>query len=139
MSQATKICSMCKKELHITEFNVDRSASDGLQAGCRSCHIEYKAEYEKTNKSVVAQRLSTYKWEFSNKEKKKAHRIVETAIKNGDLIPESCEVCSSLKVEAHHEDYSYPFKVNWLCRQHHRERHQEINKYYLNNPQLILI
>ena len=32
------------------------------------------------------------------------------------------------KAEAHHEDYSRPLDVVWLCSLHHHRRHAEINR-----------
>jgi hypothetical protein len=29
----------------------------------------------------------------------------------------------TVKAEAHHDDYSKPFEVRWLCRMHHRAVH----------------
>ena len=140
MTQAIKRCSRCEvPDLPITDFNKSIDAADGLQSICRNCHIEYKSEYEKKHISIAAQRLSTTKWNHSNKIKRKAHRLVKQAIKSGDLIRCPCEVCNAVKTEAHHEDYSKPLEVNWLCRNHHRARHMEINEYFENNPQLILI
>jgi len=130
---------MCKNLLHITEFNLAKSTHDGLQPGCRKCHAEYKIGYEKTTKSIIAQKLSTIKWQLSNKDKKQVHRIVQQAIKSGQLIKQPCEVCSSIRSEAHHEDYNEPLEVNWLCRKHHQVRHKEINEYLEMNPQLMLI
>jgi len=68
MAQATKICSMCKNTLHITAFNICSAAHDGLQGGCRNCHVKYKIEYEKTAKSILAQRISTFKWQSTNED-----------------------------------------------------------------------
>ena len=39
----------------------------------------------------------------------------------GVLVPKPCEVCGDEKVEKHHDDYSKPLQVRWLCKQHHRE------------------
>lgn len=44
-------------------------------------------------------------------------------IKRGVLIRRPCEVCGSLSVEAHHDDYATSDVVRWLCRPHHREHH----------------
>ena len=47
------------------------------------------------------------------------------AISNGLLVKGACERCGDMKVHAHHEDYSRPLDVNWLCPLHHSERHRE--------------
>lgn len=44
------------------------------------------------------------------------------ALRRGELIKTPCEVCKNPAVEAHHDDYRSPLKINWLCRIHHRER-----------------
>ena len=56
----------------------------------------------------------------------RAHAAVAKAIKDGNIIKQPCEVCKSEDAEAHHEDYSKPLDVRWLCRSHHRQRHMEI-------------
>ena len=46
-------------------------------------------------------------------------------IKQGILIKDTCKVCGTNEnVEAHHEDYSKPLEIIWLCRNHHREHHK---------------
>jgi hypothetical protein len=52
-------------------------------------------------------------------EKVKAHRIVYNAVKSGELKRLPCWICGALKVEAHHEDYSKPLEVIWVCNKHH--------------------
>jgi len=59
----------------------------------------------------------------NNKTKAKARSLVHSAIKAGTLAPQPCEVCGSMEVHAHHEDYSKPLDVRWLCNVHHGKEH----------------
>jgi len=43
-------------------------------------------------------------------------------VKRGSVVKATCEVCGSVEVQGHHDDYSKPLEVHWLCRQHHLER-----------------
>lgn len=49
--------------------------------------------------------------------KGRAARLVFFAVKAQELIPQPCEICgsSSQFTQAHHQDYSKPYDVNWLC------------------------
>lgn len=63
------------------------------------------------------------------------YRCVTKAIAEGSLVPQPCEVCSSMPilangnrgVQAHHDDYTKPLEVRWLCSKHHAEWHR-LNK-----------
>jgi len=57
--------------------------------------------------------------------KESARRMVGRAIKKGILIKQICEVCGNDNVDAHHEDYTQPLKVMWLCKLHHMRLHAE--------------
>lgn len=52
-----------------------------------------------------------------------ARKAVRAAIAAGHLVRQPCEVCAAEKVQAHHDDYSKPLDVRWLCRPHHDEHH----------------
>lgn len=54
-------------------------------------------------------------------QKARAHGAVSYAVRAGWLKRLPCEVCGSEKSEAHHDDYSKPLEVRWLCLPHHRE------------------
>ena len=56
-------------------------------------------------------------------EKSKARELVASAIRNKSLVKEPCIICGDINSFAHHEDYSKPLDVIWLCRKHHREKH----------------
>ena len=63
-------------------------------------------------------------WAKRNKEKRYAQSCVASALKKGALKKRPCEKCSCKKVDAHHDDYTKPLKVRWLCRKHHLELHR---------------
>jgi hypothetical protein len=48
--------------------------------------------------------------------------------RDGRLTPQPCERCGREDTHGHHEDYSKPLDVNWLCPPCHGERHREINE-----------
>lgn len=52
-----------------------------------------------------------------------SHSAVARAVKNGVLIRKPCCMCGSIMSVAHHDDYSMPLDVMWLCTIHHKSRH----------------
>lgn len=61
----------------------------------------------------------------ANRQKDNARCAVADAIRRGKITPPlRCEKCEVGKPEAHHEDYSKPLDVKWLCRQCHKGEHQ---------------
>lgn len=58
--------------------------------------------------------------------KKRARSYIENAVYHGRIVRGSCEVCGSVGAEAHHDDYSRPKDVRWLCRTHHMELHRTV-------------
>lgn len=58
-----------------------------------------------------------------DKHKVACRRKTRAAIKSGALVPEPCDHCGADKVEAHHEDYTLPLDVTWLCRRCHNLHH----------------
>lgn len=56
--------------------------------------------------------------------KNKARTKVRLALRSGKLERLPCDVCGSTdKVESHHQDYSKPLEVLWLCKEHHAQAH----------------
>ena len=62
-----------------------------------------------------------------NAEQRVAHRIYNAALRSGELVrAESCERCGKGgRIDGHHDDYSKPLNVLWLCPRCHRRRHYE--------------
>ena len=56
--------------------------------------------------------------------RQKVRRKTRELVKKGLLRRGPCVVCRSHDVVPHHEDYSNPFRVIWLCGPHHKEYHE---------------
>lgn len=59
-----------------------------------------------------------------------AHRTFRDAVKHGEIERQSaCEQCGSdRRIDAHHDDYSKPLKVRWLCGSCHTKHHWALRK-----------
>jgi len=87
-----------------------------------------KPKKKKHNKKEYHKNYDKNKYEDSDfLLKKKAHYLVKYALKRGDLKkPEKCSSCTmKKKTHAHHEDYSKPLKVIWLCASCHKKLHSK--------------
>jgi len=70
------------------------------------------------------EQVAAYKrsWIERNPEKRAAHIVVGNAVRDGKLVKQPCEKCGAAdRVHAHHDDYSKPLDVRWLCPLHHGE------------------
>ena len=66
-------------------------------------------------------------WWINDHSKVHAHHIIREAKNQGIIMPCPCEVCGTMDhIVAHHDDYSKPLEVRWLCRGHHKKHHTEI-------------
>jgi hypothetical protein len=65
------------------------------------------------------------KWNRENPLALWAHNAVRSAIRRGLIERKPCEVCGAEPADAHHDDYSRPLAIRWLCRLHHRELHSK--------------
>lgn len=53
-----------------------------------------------------------------------ARHRVWSEIRSGRMARGRCEVCGAEYTHAHHDDYSRPLEVRWLCPVHHKEVHK---------------
>lgn len=87
-------------------------------------------ERVKTDPDLKARdRENRARWQQRHAIKRNCHVVVGNAIRDGKLTPQPCERCGADEhIHAHHEDYTKPLDVNWLCRTCHGIRHREINE-----------
>lgn len=89
--------------------------------------IKARKQYEKTRRGRQVKRASNLRWIESNPEKRKAQHAANNAVRDGKLKKQPCQVCGTWKrVQKHHEDYSKPLDVQWLCPKHHAEAHRKM-------------
>ena len=88
----------------------------------------YVRRYNQTDKGKESERRSNKKTRDKYPEKTKANRKLRSAIRSGKITkPGTCsmsdEHCSG-RIHGHHEDYSKPLDVTWLCSYHHARLHR---------------
>lgn len=106
-----KLCNGCLLVKPTTEFHIHPRGT-GYRYLCIKCwHIKHQPHYRK------------YVAKYPDKQ---AARIkLRKAISLGEIKRQPCEVCGEIKTHGHHEDYSKPFDVKWLCPKHHSEVHHK--------------
>lgn len=152
----TKVCRKCGQEKSIDDFYVHKQMSDGHLNICKECtkkrieihrknNIEKIREYDRNRPNVCdryeknkiyrqnnTEKIKQYKrkWKTKNKEKVNAENKLRRAIIAGKVNkPEKCEICGKItKLEAHHQDYSQPLKVQFLCMTCHKLEHKKLNE-----------
>lgn len=82
---------------------------------CGKCWAKYTRE---TRKPLLGDALL----------KANARSYANVYKRRGKLIPKPCEVCGEAEVQMHHEDYTKPLDVRWLCKIHHAEHHAKEEK-----------
>lgn len=147
-----KRCITCKQVKSRSEYYTHLKMADGLLGRCKECHrtsarenrsahadfyrqydrnrandperLESRKKYAESIHGAVASALGKSLFTERFPEKKAATAAVSNAIRSGALQKEPCEFCGSKdKVEAHHQNYSKPLDVHWLCGTHHRMLH----------------
>ena len=108
---------------------------------CRQCAfiflrhanwVKYQSNYDIKHPGKRAENQSCYDCSEQGRAKRysrhhtpenliklKAVSAVGHAIRDGYLVRQPCEVCGNPKSQGHHEDYSKPLEVVWLCQTHH--------------------
>lgn len=88
---------------------------------------ERDRRYRQTERGKESNRRHDREWQKRNPDKKRAQRLVQEAIKKGQLVPQPCKCgVSEDKVHGHHhKGYTNPLDVEWLCHECHVKAHQE--------------
>lgn len=155
-----KVCRECKAEKSLSDFYKNPRMADGYFNKCAECVKSRVAKHREENlekiqaydrvRSKKPHRLQAVKdyakteaGKLSNKKAMSAyykrypmkyatHVITSNAIRDGKLIrANNCSVCGSTeKIEGHHDDYTKPLEVRWLCEKCHKQWHRENKPIY---------
>lgn len=126
-----KTCFKCGRWLPLEEFYEHPRMADGHFNKCKECSRADAKSHRKANHASVCaydrmrnatpQRKAQNRATKRNDPRRRAWQKLEKAIRSGLVKPEPCGVCGHQPAEAHHDDYSKPLDVRWLCFRHHRE------------------
>ncbi len=119
-----KDCARCDVKTNRVE-NIDRVREYDRSRANLPHRVECRKNYLKTDSGKKSSAKAKARWIDNNPEKRKAHLRLEAAKKSGKVVvPVTCERCGlQLAIEAHHDDYSKPLDVNWLCDGCHKKVH----------------
>ncbi len=133
----TKKCFKCLVEWPLHYFYKHKEMKDGHLNKCKSCakkdsnkhrdeNIERVRQYDRDRFKNSPERqafnaANTKAYRIKYPERYKAHNAVNNAVRDGRLKKEPCCICGSLNSQGHHEDYSKPLEVVWVCALHHKE------------------
>ena len=105
-----RICFECQSEF---EVRSDRSVKLGRGKFCPNCCHKNGG------------RSMRNKYPLKPAKHQELARWARNEVRKAKLTPNPCQKCNA-SAEAHHEDYSKPLKIDWLCSKHHIQRHLEM-------------
>lgn len=91
----------------------------------RKGHLVSVKRYMQTEhgKAKSRERAKAAYHDPKNRLKVLARNATTNARRRGELKPQPCVDCGKSPSQAHHEDYSRPLDITWLCRDCHLVRH----------------
>ncbi len=149
-----KICKRCQRNLDISEFYKHKMMGDGHLSFCKECtkkrvkkhrennleriqeydrsrgmnteRVAAREEYRKTESGKQAFARARRKYRTKYPDRNAARGFVYRAIRSGKITkPDCCSECGATgRIHGHHEDYTKPLDVVWLCPACHTRRHR---------------
>ncbi len=139
-----KTCFKCNELKPLSEYYKHQQMGDGHLNKCKECtkrdsndrHLLKLQDPEWVQKErdrhkikarryyglpddYIREKLPKEEYEY----RRKVNGIFSNAVRDRKIKRKPCQVCKANKAQGHHEDYSKPFDVVWLCPRHHADRH----------------
>lgn len=102
-------CVRCGKPRNVANYSAKRRYSY-----CKACHAANMREWRKTHPMSAAQRF-----------KDSARSSAGQNLRRGKIERKPCQSCGSGRAQMHHNDYTKPLEIEWLCRRCHLAEHRE--------------
>ena len=155
-----KVCLECNVNKPLAEYYAHSQMQDGHLNKCKDCvkarvhkhrennldavkdydkkrsllphRVQARKDYLKTKNGKLAKKRALLNYRNNYPLKYAAHIITRNAIRDGTLMKQTnCSKCNSnIKVEGHHDDYTKPLDVRWLCELCHKEWHRHNKPIY---------
>ena len=149
-----KVCRECGTEKELSAFYKHSAMADGHLNKCIECVKERVGKHRELNlekiraydlaRAKTPHRMAKNKAYAQSEKGKLAHKkalenykkkyplayaakfITGHAVRDGKLVrPRHCSECGSThKIEGHHDDYTKPLEVRWLCEKCHKKWHK---------------
>lgn len=136
-------CPTCNHYMPATSFYADKRTSNGLKAQCKACHCRTtiatrdKGKAADANRQYMRNARNRDPLKFRERDRLASRKMGRTpqrearyqlnrAVRRGEVIrPDVCTACGrAIKLTAHHDDYTKPLDVRWLCYECHGKEHR---------------
>ena len=122
----SKRCKVCGETKPKDQFYRHAKVWDGHLNECKECTKARVAAYRQSN---AGRELEARKYAKDKADgKRRARAYIINGVQRGTITRQPCEVCGEPNGQAHHDDYSKPLEVRWLCAKHHAEVHVQLRK-----------
>lgn len=123
--EGRKRCPGCGVVKDLSAFTTTVAKSFPAYPRCTTCRSAASKRRKSTPEAKALRAVREARWYQENKEKRRAHKAVHRAVCSGLLIrPDVCSRCGNeAPVHAHHDDYSKPLEVEWICVPCHGRLH----------------
>lgn len=132
-------CPRCHEWKPRNDYYCDARTLNGLKGQCKSCHLKGsmctrdKINTRRLNREHMRRTRESNPEKFRSRDRVAsrkrpkntpaiiARRILNAAVRSGKIkTPSHCSGCGErYKLTAHHDDYSKPLKVEWICYECH--------------------
>lgn len=123
------VCEHCKKDCLVWASSSGGNPGRFCSRECGNAFAKASGMFKGANNPRWLGGVSKDNMRYLNRQKAKwpekfqARKLTSQAIASGRLMRQPCEGCGATPADAHHDDYSRPLDVRWLCEACHAAHH----------------